>query len=481
MQVNSHKFKAQSKAALLDIELQAALNQARGGFIAKRADSVSGFADFEQLRTRGETIKNHVLANLDDYLMEFERNVASAGGRVHWASTPKDAVDTIASICRDANASLVAKGKSMIGEEINLNHALEAEGLHVVETDLGEYIIQLADEHPSHIIAPAIHKTRSQISDLFHREHAKHGLTQRVEDRESIVNEARQVLRDVFVSADVGIIGSNFLIADTGSTVLVTNEGNGDLSSTMPRVQIVTASIEKIIPSMNDLPTFLRLLGRSATGQEISAYTSIYSGPKRPEDRDGPQQFHVVLLDNGRSTILASEYRELLRCIRCGACMNHCPVYLSIGGHAYGWVYPGPMGSVWTPLLAGLQKAANLPNACTLNGRCEQVCPMRIPLPRLLLGLRRELFERGNAGFAARLGLKGWEIAACHPALYRRLTSIPVRALALLGRKKGFFRRLPIAGRWTSQRDFPAPAGGTFVTQWHQKRRSPSGRRNGAA
>ncbi len=471
MQVNSQNFRNRAKAALLDPELQSALDQARGGFIDKRAAAVDQFAEFEDLRDRGQIIKNHALANLDHYLQEFERNVLESGGTVHWASTPQEALDAIIGICRKADAKVVAKGKSMIGEEMALNPALEAEGFEVVETDLGEYIIQLAGEHPSHIIAPAIHKTRGQVTDLFHRHHARHGLTERVEDRESIVNEARTVLREVFVSADVGIIGSNFLIADTGSTVLVTNEGNGDLSSTMPRVQIVTASIEKIIPSIADLPTFVRLLGRSATGQEISAYTSIYGGPRRADDPDGPDQFHVVLFDNGRSGILDSEYRELLRCIRCGACMNHCPVYQSVGGHAYGWVYPGPMGSVWTPLLTGLQKAANLPNACTLNGRCEQVCPVRIPLPKLLLSLRRQIFERGLAGTGSKIGLKLWELACRHPLLYRNIVGSAVQILALFGRRKGSFKYFPLAGSWTRHRDLPAPTGRDFVSQWHAGRR----------
>lgn len=471
MEIRSHKFQSRAKDALLDASLQAALDKARGGFVDKRAAAVDELPQFESLRERAVMIKNRVLSDLDAYLETFERNVTAAGGVVHWASTPEEGVEAILRICQDAGARRVAKGKSMIGEEISLNEALEAQGMEVVETDLGEYIIQLAGEHPSHIIAPAIHKTRDQITDLFQKHHARYGIQGRREDVASIVDEARAVLREAFVSADVGITGANFLLADTGSTVLVTNEGNGDLASSLPRVHIVTASIEKVLPSHRDLSVFLRLLGRSATGQEMSAYTSIYSGPKRDAELGGAEEFHVLLLDNGRSGILASEYWELLRCIRCGACMNHCPVYQSVGGHAYGWVYPGPMGSVWTPLLAGLKKAANLPNACTLNGRCEQVCPVSIPLPRMLLSLRKELFERGWGSAASRLGVAAWGLGARSPLLYRFVGGALAGFLSRLGRRQGSFRRLPLAGGWTATRDFPAPTGRDFVSQWHSARK----------
>ena len=471
MDVTSQAFSSSARSALLDHELQKALNKARGGFVDKRRDAVEALPEFETLREHAVTAKNHVLSRLDDYLEEFEHNVVANGGQVHWASTPEQGLEIILEICRNADAKCVTKGKSMIGEEMNLNDVLEAQGIEVVETDLGEYIIQLAGEHPSHIIAPAIHKTKDQITDLFHENHARYGLTEKVEDVASIVNEARTVLRDAFVRADVGITGANFLIADTGSIVLVTNEGNGDLTSVLPKVHVITASIEKVIPSHKDLALFLRLLGRSATGQEMSAYTSIYSGPRRQSERDGAEEFHVLLLDNGRSKMLEGEFREMLRCIRCGACMNHCAVYQSIGGHAYGWVYPGPMGSVWTPLLVGLKHAANLPNACTLNGRCEEVCPMKIPLPRMLRALRRQIFERGYMDRFTSLGLSAWRLAALNPSLYRLGIRSFSRVLALTGARKGSFRWLPFAGSWTRETDFPAPTGGDFVSAWHRRAR----------
>ena len=470
MEVTSPQFKSRARTALLDRELQAALQKSRGGFVDKRQFAVNELPEFEQLRERAVAIKNHVLVHLDEYLEQFEQNVSTAGGQVHWASTPEQGVEIITEICRRVNAKCVTKGKSMIGEEMSLNDALESEGIEVVETDLGEYIIQLAKEYPSHIIAPAIHKTRAQITELFHEHHAKYGLTERVEEVATIVNEARTVLREQFVKADVGITGANFLLAESGSSVLVTNEGNGDLTSSLPRVHIVTASIEKLVPSYEDLSVFLRILARSATGQEMSSYTSIYSGPAHSNDMDGPREYHVVLLDNGRSNMLQGEFWEMLRCIRCGACMNHCPVYQSIGGHAYGWVYPGPMGSVWTPLLVGLENAANLPNACTLNGRCEEVCPMKIPLPKLLRTLRTQIFERGMIDWKSRIGLAMWGWMARNPLLFRCGMNLGSIFLNKLGRKKGSFHHLPFAGGWTEERDFPVPSGRSFVSQWHSRK-----------
>ena len=460
------KFKSSARKALVDDALQHAMQRSRAGFVDARQRAVDELAEFEQLRTQAVEIKNHVLTHLDRYLDEFGENVTAAGGTVHYASTPQQGVAAILDICREAGAQKIAKGKSMIGEEMNLNQALEENAMEVIETDLGEYIIQLAKEKPSHIIAPAIHKTRVQISELFHQHHQKYGMIDKVEEVSDIVNQARAVLREHFVTADVGITGANFLLAESGASVLVTNEGNGDLTSVLPNVHIVVASIEKVIPSQRELTVFLRLLARSATGQELSSYTSIYSGHSRRGDWDGPQEYHVVILDNGRSEMLKGEFWEMLRCIRCGACMNHCPVYQSIGGHAYGWVYPGPMGSVWTPLLVGLQNAANLPNACTMNGRCESVCPVKIPLPKLLRKLRVQLFERGLVDTKSRLGLALWRWVSLHPVLYRIFMRCGAWLLHRLGRRRGFIRNLPVGKGWTQSRDFPAAAGGDFIRQW---------------
>ena len=307
----------------------------------------------------------------------------------------------------------------MVSEEIGLNDALEAAGYHVVETDLGEYIIQLAKEPPSHIIVPAVHKTRAQVADLFDEHHRPLGYTKHLTEVSEMVNEARQVLREHYFKADVGITGGNFLIAETGSSIIVTNEGNGDLTQTLARVHIVTSGIERVVPTLDDATTFLRLLARSATGQETETYTTVSTGPRRADDLDGPQEYHVVLVDNGRSKMLGGPFREMLRCIRCGACLNHCPVYTSIGGHAYGWVYPGPMGSVLTPLINGIDTAYDLPNACTLNGRCQTVCPVKIPLPGLLRELRRQQFETGLTPAPIRWALQAWA------ALAKRAAAVP--------------------------------------------------------
>jgi L-lactate dehydrogenase complex protein LldF len=472
MHPNPRQFKQQAVLALNNPQLQGALAKARGGFVDKRRAAIDALPEFEQLRTEGRDIKNHTLANLDYYLECYEAAVTRQGGHVHWARTPEEAQGIIVDICRKANAKTITKGKSMVGEEVAVNAALEQAGFQVIETDLGEYIIQLAKEPPSHIIAPAVHKTKEQVSDLFHAHHARRGFTKRLTEIPDLVNEARQVLRQHYLSADVGITGGNFLIAETGSNVIVTNEGNGDLTCTLARVHIVTAGIEKLVPTLEDATTLLRLLGRSATGQEITSYTTFSTGPRRPQDLDGPEEYHVVLVDNGRAEMLGNEFREMLRCIRCGACMNHCPVYSAIGGHAYGWIYPGPMGSVLTPLILGLEEAGNLPNACTLNGRCQQVCPMQIPLPDLLRKLRHRQYESKLTPTRVRLGLAIWAFFAKRPRLYQTATRLAMRIMGALGRRKGRFRQLPLAGGWTQVRDMPTPQGETFQSAWRKRQRS---------
>lgn len=467
MQPQSLSFKANSSKALLDKDLKQALSNVKDGFIGKRAAAVALVPEWQQIRSEAKALKNHVLENLDHYLLAYESKVIENGGHVHWASTSADANGIIVDICKSVNAKTVTKGKSMVGEEASLNEAIEAAGMQAIETDLGEYIIQLAKEAPSHIIAPAIHKTREQVSDLFHEHHGKYGLHERLVDRTALVNEARSVLREKFRVADVGITGANFLIAETGQHVLVTNEGNGDLTSNLPRVQIVIVGIEKVIPTLEDASCLLRLLARSATGQHYSNYTSLMSGPAREGDIDGPEQFHIVLVDNHRTEMLAGELREMLRCFRCGACLNHCPVYGAVGGHAYGWVYPGPMGSVVTPAMIGIENAPDLPHACTLNGRCAEVCPMSIPLPKLLREHRRQTFIKSLQSPSARYGLGLWALVAKRPALYRVLTSLGVSVLSKLGKKRGKFRRMPLAGAWTKGRDLPSPQGpSTFMQQY---------------
>jgi L-lactate dehydrogenase complex protein LldF len=466
-------FKDNAHRALHDEQLQEALDKMRVTFIGARATTAGRLPEFEQLRESARDIKNHVLAHLDLYLETYEKNVTAAGGHVHFARTGDEAAKIVLDICEQHGAKTVAKGKSMISEEIGLNALLDAHGIKPVETDLGEYIIQIRHEMPSHIIFPAVHLVTEQIEDDFRRVHSDLPKERDISEPEQLLTEARAVLRQKFLSADIGITGANFLIAETGTSIIVTNEGNGDLSQTLPKVHIVLASIEKVMPTLEDVSQLLRVLARSATGQDITAYTTFSTGPRREGDLDGPEEYHVVILDNGRSSMLGTQFQDMLRCIRCGACMNHCPVFQVVGGHAYGWIYPGPMGAVLTPTLVGVEKAGHLPNASTFCGRCESVCPVHIPLPKMMRHWREREFERHLTPSAQRFGLAFWAFFAKRPWLYKFSTGLAMRALAFLGRNKGRFTSLPLAGGWTKYRDFPAPQGQgqTFQSQW--KNRAP--------
>ncbi|MGG5821308.1 LutB/LldF family L-lactate oxidation iron-sulfur protein [Falsiroseomonas sp. HW251] len=472
VQVTSPAFKRNAAQALADPGLQKALGKAKGAFLQRRAIAVQALPEFERLRDIGRDIKNHTLANLDHYLEVYAANVEKAGGKVHWCSTAEEARAAVLRICRDAGAKTVTKGKSMISEEIGVNDHLAAHGITPVETDLGEYIIQLREEHPSHIIAPAFHLNREDWEADFRRAHTDLDPNRVFHERRDILTEARTRLRQKFLAADVGITGANFLIAETGSSVIVTNEGNGDLTQTLPRVHIALASIEKMVPTLEDATSLLRLLARSATGQDFSVYTTFSTGVRREGDLDGPEEYHVVLIDNGRSNMIGTEFQEMLRCIRCAACMNHCPVYGAVGGHAYGWVYPGPMGSVLTPSLVGVEKTGHLPNASTFCGKCESVCPVKIPLPKLMRHWREREFERHLTPAAIRSNLALWAWFAKRPALYRAATRMGVGALSLLARGRGAFRSMPFAGGWTQGRDLPAPEpGGTFMARYKAQKR----------
>jgi len=468
MESTSRQFKDNARTALRDENLQGALKRLASGFPERRLEAAARLPEFEALRDQARGIKNHVLDNLDYYLEAFEDRVIESGGKVHWCDDAQAARQTILDICRKTGARTVTKSKSMIGEEIAINDFLEENGIEPVETDLGEYIIQLRREPPSHIIAPAIHLSKDQVEATFREKHQDLPADRVLEEPRSLLEEARGKLREKFIAADVGLTGANMLIAETGSNVLVTNEGNADLTYSLPRVHIVIASLEKVVPTLEDATTILRVLARSATGQEMSVYTTFCTGPRRPEDLDGPDEYHVILLDNGRTELLGSEFQEMLRCIRCGACLNHCPIYRSVGGHAYGWVYSGPMGAVLIPGLIGLGEAHHLPNASTLCGRCEYVCPMRIPLPKLLRSWRQRQFERRQTSNVSRWALNLWAWFARQPALYRLLTRTAVSVLAMFG-QSGRFNALPLAGGWTQSRDLAAPQGGSFVKQWADK------------
>ncbi len=467
----SNAFTTESSKAIQDPQLQEALSVLRVQSIPNRLRAAANMPEFEALRDRARDLKDHILGHLDQYLLQFEEQVKLSGGQVHWCSDAEAARQTILKLCREANAKTVTKGKTMIGEEIGINDFLAANGIEPVETDLGEYIIQLRHEIPSHIIGPALHVTKRQVEETFREHHTDLDANRSLEEPSALMAEARAKLRDRYFEADVGITGANFLIAETGSTVIVTNEGNGDLTQTLPKMHIALTSIEKVVPTLEDAMTLLRVLPRSATGQELSVYVTFSTGPRRQTDPDGPKAFHVVLLDNGRSSYLGGPMQEMLRCIRCGACMDHCPVYHAVGGHAYGWVYPGPIGSILTPALVGVENAKHLPNASSLCGRCESVCPVRIPIPKLLRHWREEEFTRAIMPATQRTGLGAWAWFAKRPAMYRFAARWGCARAAFGARgSRGRFKSLPLAGGWTKHRDLPAPQGKTFHDQWRAQR-----------
>jgi L-lactate dehydrogenase complex protein LldF len=473
----SNAFPTESTKAIADPQLQEALSVLRVQSIPNRLKAAANLPEFEALRDRARDLKNHILGHLDQYLLQFEAQVKASGGEVHWCSDAESARQTVLRLCREADAKTVTKGKTMIGEEIGINDFLAANGIEPVETDLGEYIIQLRHEIPSHIIGPALHVTKRQVEETFRAHHTDLDANRSLEEPAALMAEARAKLRHRYFEADVGITGANFLIAETGSTVIVTNEGNGDLTQTLPKMHIAITSIEKVVPTLEDAMTLLRVLPRSATGQELSVYVTLSTGPRRQTDPDGPKAFHVVLLDNGRSSYLGGPMQEMLRCIRCGACMDHCPVYHAVGGHAYGWVYPGPIGSLLTPALLGVENAKHLPNASSLCGRCESVCPVRIPIPKLLRHWREEEFSRAIMPATQRSGLGIWAWFAQHPTLYRFAARWGMRILRWGAGSRGGFKSLPLAGGWTKHRDLPAPQGRTFHDQWKARGRPMGDRR----
>ena len=468
MKQTSHQFKANVKSALAQPNLRVALDRTTDLLQSRRVTMLRDFPEYQATREAAEKIKDHTLKYLDHYLQEFERNAIASGAKVYWASTPKAATDIIVDICKRRQAKSVTRVKSMLGEEIGIAEALAEAGIERTETDLAEHIIQLADDPPSHIVMPAMHKTREEVEVLFrekHREAIPDG------DVATLVESARKELRPKYIAADVGISGANFIIADTGSVVTYTNEGNAELTTTPPPVHIVNVGIEKLVPTMEHCNVFTRLLARAALGTEMTQYTTFHNGPKREGDLDGPEEMHIVLVDNRRSEMLDSFLKPMLRCIRCGACMNHCPVYGAVGGHAYGFVYPGPMGAVLTPAMTSLERSGDLPNACTLNGRCNEVCPVNIPLPDMLRKLREKQWRERLTATPYRLTLGLWAALAKRPALYRVVSRAGVRILELVAGRRGSIRALIGAGGWTRHRDLTAPQAGTFMDQYKQGRR----------
>jgi L-lactate dehydrogenase complex protein LldF len=450
--LSSETFRENAKAALADTHLRGALKNATSLFGERRNSAAASLPNWEALRTQARAIKDEALSHLDHYLEEFVRNAESRGAKIHRAHDAAAANAIICKLATEHRARVIVKSKSMTTEEIHLNTALEAAGMQVVETDLGEYIIQLADEPPSHIIAPAIHKTRGQVAELFT---AELGMPP-TDDIAKLTGTARTTLRNRFATADLGISGVNFAIAETGTIVIIENEGNIRLTTSLPRVHIAVMGIEKVIPRFADLDVFLKLLPRSGTGQKLTTYQSFITGVKRRETDEGPEELHIVLLDNGRTRMLAHPVtRQSLACIRCGACLNVCPVYQQIGGHAYGSVYPGPIGAVITPQLIGIEKTSQLPYASSLCGACRDVCPVKIDIPQLLLHLRAEIAPRkGSVG--ERLAFNLWAKVMTRPALYK-MSSIAGRVMQ---------RFVPISRAWTNGRDLRPIESKSFHELW---------------
>lgn len=465
MEPKSEHFRVMARSAIKNPRLQEALGRATEHFNEGRRSAFAALPEKDILKARARRIKEKTAERLDEYLCHLEKMVMAAGGVVHWASDAAEACRILGNIAHQGRARLVIKSKSMATEEIGLNTHLESQGIEVVETDLGEFIVQLAGEPPSHIIAPAVHKTKEEVANLF-CERLKAPYTDSIEGLAAI---ARARLREKFLKADMGISGANFAVAQTGTIALVTNEGNGRYVTSLPKIHAAIMGIEKVIPSLDDLTVLLRLLPRSATGQKLTSYTSLVTGPGSRKAGGRPEQFHLVLLDNGRSEMLRGEFREVLYCIKCGACLNVCPVYRAIGGHAYGWVYSGPVGSVLTPLFVGLDKTADLPRASTLCGACRKACPIDIDIPGMLLKLRGRTASEKVAPPIERLFSSAWgKMLSSRPAY--EWGSAAARLLQLLVTGNGRYKRLPYPlSRWTAARDFPLLARKPFRKVWQEE------------
>lgn len=459
---------------LADANLQLAIYTSTGRLMQKRRSSIGDdlVPDFQELRNEANQLKAHTINNLDYYLEQFERNVEAHGGKVIYCESATDVADFVLNLAKERGAHLLVKSKSMTTEEIDLNHRVEHHGLEAVETDLGEYIIQLAGHRPYHIVAPALHLTRYEVADVFSR---KLGIPEEIiPENQTMI--ARRVLRDKFLAADIGITGANFLVADSGAVVLVENEGNARLTSSAPKIHIAIAGMEKLIPRAQDLAVFLKLLGRSATGQALTSYTSFLSGPRRPGEKDGPEEFYVVILDGGRTKLLENpERRQSLYCIRCGACLNHCPVYRKIGGHNYPWVYSGPIGAIITPQFHGTARDPWLPFASSLCGACGEVCPVKIDIPKLLLDLRADVAEykeHVGSSTAERLGYRAFAFVMRRPKLYEFAARV---SRWFAPRRGGWISWLPTGitpgplKGWLSQRELPVPAPKSFRELWRER------------
>ncbi|WP_025027309.1 LutB/LldF family L-lactate oxidation iron-sulfur protein [Caldalkalibacillus mannanilyticus] len=468
-------FRERVEHALQDQELKSALVNAQKKFRTGRNQAAEDLGNVEEWRVRAEAIRAHTIQHLDYYLEQFSTNVEKKGGKVFFAETDQEAIDYVLRIAKEKKAKTVIKSKSMVSEEMHLNTCLEKIGVQPIESDLGEYIIQLAKEMPSHIIAPAIHKNRKQIAELF----SKVAGETLPEDTPTLTRFARELLRKKFLQADIGISGCNFAIADSGAMILVSNEGNGRLTTTLPKTHIVLMGMERIVPSFEDVDVVLSLLPRSATGQRITSYVTALAGPKKDNDIDGPEEVHVIIVDNGRSNALGTKYQSILHCIRCGACLNVCPVYRHIGGHAYGGVYPGPIGAVLTPILKGFDGWEELPYASSLCGACTDVCPVKIPLHDMLIDLRNDQVESKRTDKFESFAFKTYASIMQRPSLYKLALKLSKYPLKPFTNQEGYIEKgVGPLKQWTKARDLPAPASTSF-REWWQAEGKKGGKADG--
>jgi L-lactate dehydrogenase complex protein LldF len=464
MRTSPLEFHRRVTNALSDARLRASVAATTAKLAAARNGAIAALPASDTVRDRARAIRAHTIAHLDRYLEQFVTTAQAAGAEVHWAEDAGAATRQVLEIARAHGVRLAVKSKSMVSEEIALNAALEAAGVTVVETDLGEFVVQVGDDHPSHIITPIIHKSREDVARLFVERLG--ASADEVADIAATTAFARRVLRERFLEAGMGISGVNFGVAATGSLCVVTNEGNGRLCTSLPHVHVALMGIERVVPTAADLGVMLEVLARSATGQALTTYTNIITGPRREGEPDGPDHLHIVLVDNGRSRVLASDLAEILYCIRCGACLNTCPVYQAMGGHAYGSVYPGPVGAVLTPALDVSGPWQELPFASTLCGACRDVCPVRIDIPRLLLALRQRAVDDGHSPRWLHAALRTHAWLAARPRAYRVAGRLAGWIFARVARD-GFVEHLPgPLGAWTRSRDLRAPATRSFMQRW---------------
>ena len=467
MKVGTDDFENRVNAGLQNSFMRGAVSGAQDRLEVRRQLAAEELGNWEEWRLLGEEIRQHVLENLDFYLQQLSENVAKRGGHVFFAATAEEANNYIMGVMKEKEAKKVVKSKSMVTEEIDLNANLERMGCEVIETDLGEYILQVDDhDPPSHIVAPALHKNKEQVKDVFTR---KLGYTGS-EKPEELTKHAREMLREDYLTADVGITGCNFAVAETGSICLVTNEGNADLSTALPKTQITVMGMERLVPTFEELEVLVGMLARSAVGQKLPSYVTVLTGAKEEGAVDGPEEFHLVIVDNGRSDILGGEFQSILQCIRCAACVNICPVYRHVGGHSYGSIYSGPVGAILSPLLGGYDDYKELPYASTLCGACTEVCPVKIPLHELLHKHRQVIVEKeGKAPISEKLAMKAFGLGAASPVLYKMGSKMAPAAMNPFTTGEKISKGVGPLKAWTEIREFPAPNKERF-RDWYKKR-----------